>query len=205
MGGDFVFMEEKLINQTEVAEGDQVEQPPDEHPMNALMEDALTFRRLRTGDIVDGEIVSVTPTEVLVDVGAKSEGLAPSKELERLGREGLETLQVGHVIPVYVVRTEDRDGNLILSIRRAEEESDWRRAQELHEKGEPFETQVAGFNKISTLRLSKSTASASASSCLSERLRACGGTHKRRNCSKLCALVRSAGEPSAAWPTLAHL
>ncbi len=140
-------MEEKLINQTEVAAGGQVEQPPDEHPMNALMEDALTFRRLRTGDIVDGEIVSVTPTEVLVDVGAKSEGLVPSKELERLGREGLETLQVGHVIPVYVVRTEDRDGNLILSIRRAEEESDWRRAQELHEKGEPFESQVAGFNK----------------------------------------------------------
>jgi small subunit ribosomal protein S1 len=140
-------MEEKPINQTEVAEGGQVEQPPDEHPMNALMEDALSFRTLRTGDIVDGEIVSVTPTEVLVDVGAKSEGLVPSKELERLGREGLETLQVGNVIPVYVVRTEDRDGNLILSIRRAEEESDWRRAQELHESGEPLETQVAGFNK----------------------------------------------------------
>jgi small subunit ribosomal protein S1 len=140
-------MEEKLINQTEVAEGDQVEQPPDEHPMNALMEDALTFPRLRTGDIVDGEIVSVTPTEVLVDIGAKSEGLVPSKELERLGREGLENLQVGHRIPVYIVRAEDRDGNLILSIRRAEEESDWRRAQELHEQGEPFDTQVAGFNK----------------------------------------------------------
>jgi small subunit ribosomal protein S1 len=147
MGGDSVFMEEKLINQTDVSEGEEIEQLPDEHPMSALMEDALTFRRLRTGDTVDGEIVSVTPTEVLVDVGAKSEGLVPSKELERLGREGLEHLQVGQVIPVYVVRAEDRDGNLILSIRRAEEEGDWRRAQELHEQGEPFDTQVAGFNK----------------------------------------------------------
>ncbi len=140
-------MEEKQINEVEVTEGGDVEQQGDEHPMSALMEDALTFRTLRPGDIVEGEIVSVTPTEVLVDVGAKSEGLVPSRELERLGREGLENLKIGETIPVYVVRAEDRDGNLILSIRRAEEESDWRRAQDLHTKNEALETQVAGFNK----------------------------------------------------------
>ena len=111
------------------------------------MEDALTFRRLKTGDIIKGEIVSVSPTEVLVDVGAKSEGLVPAKELERLGREGLEDLTVGDTVAVYVVRAEDRDGNLILSIRRAEEESDWIRAQELFEASEAFQSQVAGFNK----------------------------------------------------------
>ena len=147
MGGESIFMEEKQINQTEVMEGGDVEQQTDEHPMSALMEDALSFRRLQPGDIVDGEIVSVTPTEVLVDVGAKSEGLVPSKELERLGRDGLESLKVGQVIPVYVVRSEDREGNLLLSIRRAEEESDWRRAQQLYEESEAIETQVAGFNK----------------------------------------------------------
>jgi small subunit ribosomal protein S1 len=147
MGGESIFMEEKQINQTEVIEGADVEQQTDEHPMSALMEDALSFRRLQPGDIVDGEIVSVTPTEVLVDVGAKSEGLVPSKELERLGRDGLESLKVGQVIPVYVVRSEDREGNLLLSIRRAEEESDWRRAQQLYEESEAIETQVAGFNK----------------------------------------------------------
>ncbi|MEJ2210925.1 MAG: S1 RNA-binding domain-containing protein [Anaerolineae bacterium] len=115
--------------------------------MTALMEEALAFPRLKAGDIVKGEIVSVSPTEVLVDVGAKSEGLVPAKELERLGREGLDDLKVGDTVPVYVVRAEDRDGNLILSIRRAEEESDWIRAQELFEASEAFETQVAGFNK----------------------------------------------------------
>jgi small subunit ribosomal protein S1 len=140
-------MEEKQINQTEGPEGGEAEQELDQHPMSALMEEALSFRRLQPGDIVDGEIVSVTPTEVLIDVGAKSEGLVPSKELERLGREGLENMEVGQVLPVYVVRAEDRDGNLILSIRRAEEESDWRRAQKLYEESETIETQVAGFNK----------------------------------------------------------
>ncbi len=140
-------MEEKKINETGSTGGGDIEEQPADHPMNALMEEALSFRRLKRGDIVEGTIVSVTPTEVLVDVSAKSEGVVPSKELERLGREGLESLQVGDVIPVYVVRPEDRDGDLILSIRRAEEETDWVRAQSLHETSEMFESQVAGFNK----------------------------------------------------------
>ena len=140
-------MEERKLNDQQIAAGGEGEQPIAEHPMTALMEDALTFRRLKTGDIIKGEIVSVSPTEVLVDVGAKSEGLVPAKELERLGREGLEDLTVGDTVAVYVVRAEDRDGNLILSIRRAEEESDWIRAQELFEASEAFQSQVAGFNK----------------------------------------------------------
>lgn len=140
-------MEEKQINEAGLTEREEVEQQTEDHPMNALMEEALNFPRLKRGDIVDGEIVSVTPTEVLVDVGAKSEGVVPSKELERLGRQGLETLKPGDTLPVYVVKAEDRDGNLVLSIRRAEEEHDWRRAQELHETSEPFEGQIAGFNK----------------------------------------------------------
>jgi small subunit ribosomal protein S1 len=132
----------------EPAQEVKFEERAEEHPMTALMEEeALAFERLRPGQIKQGEIVSVTPTEVLIDVGAKSEGLVPSKELERLGREGLESLQVGQKISVYVVRPEDRDGNLILSIRRAEEEDDWRWAKELHESGEHIETPVAGFNK----------------------------------------------------------
>lgn len=123
-----------------------VEQP-EEHPMSALMETELSFRKLKPGDITEGVIVSVTPTEVLVDVGAKSEGIVPAKELERLGRDGLETLKVGDKIFVYVIRSEDREGNLLLSLRRAEEEKDWVDAEKLHASQEAFEGQVAGFNK----------------------------------------------------------
>jgi small subunit ribosomal protein S1 len=139
--------EEPPLAEVEITEGEEREQQIEEHPMTALMEDARAFPRLKPGDIVSGEIVSVTPTEVLIDVGGKSEGLVPSKELERLGREGLDSLSVGQTLSVYIVRPEDRDGNLILSIRRAEEEDDWRRAAELHEAGEHIETSVAGFNK----------------------------------------------------------
>lgn len=140
-------MEEKQISETSGKEREEGEQQNRSHPMSALMEEAFTFRKLKPGDIIEGEIVSVSPTEVLVDVGAKSEGVVPSKELERLGRQGLESLRVGDILPVYVVKPEDSEGELILSIRRAEEEGDWRRAQEMYESGEMFEGQVAGFNK----------------------------------------------------------
>ncbi len=140
-------MEEKRITDAESLEGGEVAPEADDHPMNALMEEALNFETPKRGQIVDGIIVSVSPTEVLVDVNAKSEGVVPSKELERLGREGLESLEVGARLLVYVVRPEDRDGNLILSIRRAEEEGDWKTAQERFETAEWFESQVAGFNK----------------------------------------------------------
>ncbi len=140
-------MEEKQFNETEAQPGGAAGAEAEEHPMTALLEEALNFRQLKQGEVVEGEIVSVTPTEVLVHVGTKSEGIVPAKELERLGRAGLESLQPGTKILVYVVRPEDRDGNLILSIRRAEEEQDWLAAQKLYESGETYESQVAGFNR----------------------------------------------------------
>jgi exosome complex RNA-binding protein Rrp4 len=75
-------MEERQNNNAELVSEEEV----GEHPMNALMEEAFRFQTPKQGDIVEGVIVNVTPTEVLVDVGGKSEGLVPSKELERLVR-----------------------------------------------------------------------------------------------------------------------
>lgn len=140
-------MEENQFQDSEPVEGGDVRPETEPHPMDSLMEESFTFRRLKSGDIVEGTIVSISPTELLVDVGAKSEGVVQIQELERLGRQGLDELQVGEKLWVYVVRPEDHEGNILLSIRRAEEESDWRQAQKLFETGEWFESQVAGFNK----------------------------------------------------------
>jgi small subunit ribosomal protein S1 len=142
-------LEEKQVSDTvpEEESNTETEQAPAENPMTALMEDELSFRKLKPGDIVEGIIVSVTPTEVLVHVGAKSEGIVPAKELERLGRDGLESLKIGDTVAVYVIKAEDREGNLLLSLRRAEEEQDWIDAQKLFDSAQAFEGQVAGFNK----------------------------------------------------------
>ncbi|HIC90235.1 MAG TPA: S1 RNA-binding domain-containing protein, partial [Anaerolineae bacterium] len=98
-------------------------------------------------DIVDGTIVSITPNEILVDVGAKSEGVVPSRELERLEPDFKAQLKEGDPVLVYVVRPEDKEGNILLSLSRAQQERDWRRAAELLEKQEIFEGLVTAANR----------------------------------------------------------
>jgi small subunit ribosomal protein S1 len=82
-----------------------------------------------------------------VDVGAKSEGVIPARELEKLSRERREEFTIGQEVDVYVLRSGGRDGALLLSIVRAEEENDWREAERLLADQNLFEGVISGFNK----------------------------------------------------------
>jgi predicted RNA-binding protein with RPS1 domain len=84
--------------------------------------DDFQYKPLKAGDVRDGIIVSISPSEILVDVGAKSEGFVHQREMERMGKEYLDNLSVGESVVVYVVRPEDRDGNIVLSLSRAQQE-----------------------------------------------------------------------------------
>ncbi len=135
--------ETTVVQQQELA-GAQ-EEP--EHPMESMLHAEYDFRELQRGQIVEGNIVQVRPDEILVDVGSKSEGIIQGRELERLGSEGLSSMHEGDPILVYVVSPEDKNGNVVLSLARAQAERDWRDAQTLFESGEIFEGTVAGYNK----------------------------------------------------------
>jgi small subunit ribosomal protein S1 len=115
-----------------------------------LLEDWLAghdHRPVRRGDIVKGEIVQVSDDGLLVDVGAKSEGVVPASDLERLEQELVAELQEGSEVLVYCVTPEDRDGNILLSVSQAQVARDWERAQELYDSGEILQATVAGHNK----------------------------------------------------------
>jgi len=122
-------------------------QPSEQHPMESLLHADYDVHSLRRGQIVEGVIVQVRPSEILVDVGAKSEGVIWGREIERLGSEGLADLNEGQSVLVYVVTPEDKNGNPVLSLSRAQAERDWRDAEKLFESGEIFEGTVAGYNK----------------------------------------------------------
>ncbi|WP_322802594.1 30S ribosomal protein S1 [Thermoflexus sp.] len=102
---------------------------------------------LRRGDIVQGTIVRITPTEILVDIGMKAEGVITGRELERMPKEIREVLREGDVIQVQVVNPEDRSGNILLSLQRALMEEDWQQARRMMEEGEILELTVNGYNK----------------------------------------------------------
>ncbi|MFN2131630.1 MAG: 30S ribosomal protein S1 [Anaerolineae bacterium] len=125
----------------------QLMQEMEQHPMASLLQSDFDVQALRRGQVVEGVIVQLRPSEILVDVGAKSEGVILGRELERLGSEGLSELSEGDSLLVYVVTPEDKNGNPILSISKAQAERDWRDAERMFEAGEIFEGVVSGYNK----------------------------------------------------------
>lgn len=116
-------------------------------PMSELTDLELGFQKLKFGEIVSGTVVRADSREILIDIGAKSEGVVEQKEMEKMSADAIKKLHVGDQILVFVVRPENRDGNVVLSLARAQLEHDWRDAEELLRTGEIFESQVAGFNK----------------------------------------------------------
>jgi len=119
-----------------------------EHPMDALLESAdFELDTPRRGEIRTGTIARVTDNDILVDIGAKSEGVIPARELEQLSEERREELVEGQTIDVFVERMGSGDGAILLSLSKAAQEQDWREAEELLENQEPYEGVIAGYNK----------------------------------------------------------
>ena len=115
------------------------------------MEDYLhfeeeAFKTPNHGDIVDGIVVRVDPDEVLVDIGAKAEGVISSKELGMRGDIDSE-LEPGDQIKVYVLQPENEEGNVVLSLRRARAETTWIVAAEKQSDGTVIDADVREQNK----------------------------------------------------------
>lgn len=119
----------------------------EENQMAALLEEAFNVPQLRPGDVVNGRIVSVSPNEILVDISYKAEAIVDSRELERLDPAFLAGLSVGDPVSAYIVQPEDRDGNVIVSLQRAQQEQDWRQAEDLFKSQDSFDGVVTGYNR----------------------------------------------------------
>ena len=129
-----------------------METEEDESSVAMTMEDYLqyeeeAFRTLNHGDIIDGVVVRVDPDEVLVDVGAKAEGVISNKELGFRGEADSADLQPGDKIKVYVLQSENEEGNVVLSLRRAKAEVTWLTAADKQTAGEVMDADVREQNK----------------------------------------------------------
>jgi small subunit ribosomal protein S1 len=96
-----------------------------------------SFRDFKDGDIVEGEVVKIDRDEVLLDIGYKSEGVIPSKELSiRHDVDPNQIVKVGDRIEALVLQKEDKEGRLILSKKRAQYERAWGRIEEVMHSGQ---------------------------------------------------------------------
>ena len=122
------------------------EKPESELTMEDLLEEYLPSKVLRRGEIIDGKVMSRKPEGMLVDIGYKSEGFVPTKEMRSLG-EASDELSVGDEIIAYVVNPEGNEGSSILSIDRARGEQGWRVLEKAMDNNETCKGVITGSNR----------------------------------------------------------
>lgn len=115
--------------------------------MAQMLDQYLSCHRLERGQVVSGIIVRASHNEIIVDIGAKCEGIVPARDLERVSPADLDAIRVGDEVLVYVVDPEDDSGNIVLSLSRAQLARDWYEAQRLLGSQEIIEGQVVDCNK----------------------------------------------------------
>ena len=82
-----------------------------------------SFRNIAEGEVIKGTVLKVSSSDVVVDVGYKSEGMIALQEF--LDEEGECIVQPGDTVDVLLERTEDRDGHIVLSREKAEKMKIW--------------------------------------------------------------------------------
>jgi small subunit ribosomal protein S1 len=123
-----------------------------EGPEPTTMEELLReqpgeIRSLKHGDVVEGTVVRIDKDEILVDIGAKSEGVVSNRELYGRNAEVQPVLNIGDQVLVYVLQPESQEGHAVLSLRRAGLERKWRSMQEQLDAGAIIEAPVIDHNK----------------------------------------------------------
>ncbi len=132
------------LEQGAMPENNQVEN----HDMASLLaEEGPGIDFPQQGEIRNGMVASISPNQILVSVGTKSEGVISGKELEQIPPAELAALAVGQEIPVYVLNPEDQNGNLVLSYVRAREEVSWQQAETMIGSKEAYHSTIIGYNK----------------------------------------------------------
>lgn len=115
------------------------------HPMEFLLAEELNLPT--TGETRQGWVIEHRSNAILIDIGAKSEGVISGSELQQMDEDTRELLAVGNEVSVYIVNTEDQYGNVIVSYAKAAEELDWNTAEDLMASQEVYEGKVIGQNK----------------------------------------------------------
>jgi len=123
------------------------EKPENELTMEDLLEEYLPSKILRRGEIIDGKVMSRKAEGMLVDIGYKSEGFVPTKEMRSLTGEGVKELSIGDEIIAYVVNPEGSEGSSILSIDRARGEQGWRVLEKAMDNNESCKGVITGSNR----------------------------------------------------------
>jgi small subunit ribosomal protein S1 len=137
-----------MENQDVLNQGGTESNPQDTSSMESLLKtEELGLDFPAQGEIRKGVIASISSSQILVSVGAKSEGVIMGRELDQIDPDDRAALAVGQEISVYVINPEDNNGNIVLSFTRAREQMGWEVVERMRDNDETYEGKIDGFNK----------------------------------------------------------
>ena len=117
-----------------------------ESSMAKLIGNSPMLRKFMVGDVVEGSIVAVRADEILLDIGAKSEGVITREEFGEF-KATLADLKPGDTLVAQVIQSESEQGYTVLSLKRAERERKWRDIEKMYSEAIDGEAQVIEYNK----------------------------------------------------------
>lgn len=112
-----------------------------------LLESSFAYTPPRRGEIRNAIILQIESREIIVDMGAKQDGIVPAQDIERLDSDVKNGLVVGAEVPVYVLNPRDQDDNLIVSINMGLQQYDWEKARQLLTSEDVVQVSVTGHNR----------------------------------------------------------
>jgi len=108
-----------------------------------LLEESLNIK-FEQGDIVPGHVVRIERDGLLVDVGGKSEGFVPQKEVTNIGVDRIEeVVKVGEQLEFYILREENENGQLTLSLKRVAQARGWVQLENMKRNDETIRAKIS--------------------------------------------------------------
>lgn len=111
-----------------------------------LAETGYQIKAPRPGQVISGMVTDVTKKVVLIDIGAKTEGMVVEREFEA-ARDFIDQLTVGDEVTAYVLTPENERGQILLSLKRALIDKRWEQFAQYMETGEVVEVRGLEVNK----------------------------------------------------------
>jgi len=111
-----------------------------------LEEKGISLKEFHVGDLIEGIVVSISHGEILLDIGAKSEGIISGSEIVDSDNTH-KNLKVGDKLFAKVIQLENSQGYIVLSIKKAESERKWKDAEDALDNGSVLEAVVIEYNK----------------------------------------------------------
>jgi ribosomal protein S1 len=140
-------MSKILVKGETVSVSDQQLEENSRSEFERLLGETFSYR-FEQGDIITGDVVRIERDGVLVDVGGKSEGFVPFKEISNIPIDNIEdVIKVGDRLEFYILREENENGQLTLSLKRVAQARGWVQLEEQKKSDETIRAKISAVVK----------------------------------------------------------